>query len=233
MPYRRLPNTDKSRLRAMHIALERAEKDSDIGISVIPFDLQYKLKILLPEFEKALDLYNMSMKRQVESGQEMKENFKIARLYVSHFLQVFNMAIQRNEIKKEEREFFGLDTQSLSLPKIQTEKELLEWGSRVIEGEEKRKAMGLTPITNPRITVVKIYFDKFVESYRYYKKLQEVTHANLQNVAQLRPKVDSLIQSIWNAVEKSFDSLPPDKKREKSSQYGVVYFFRKEEKESI
>ena len=149
MPYRRLPNTDKARIRAMRMALDKAENDSEIGLSVVPFDLQYKLKMLLPEFEQAVDLYSMSFKRQVEAGKEMKEDMRLAKLYISHFLQVFNMAIQRGELKAQEREYFGLDPDSQSLPKIQTEKDILLWGRRVIEGEQKRLAHGLNPITNP------------------------------------------------------------------------------------
>ncbi len=232
MPYRRLPNTDKARIRAMRTALEKAERDSDQGISVIPFDLLYKLRVLLPEFEQAIDLYNMSFRRQVEAGKEMKEDFRIAKMYLTHFLQVFNMAIQRNELKPTEREFFGLDPENLSLPKLQTEKEVLQWGKQIIQGEEARLAKGLNPVTNPKVSVVKIYFDRFEESYRYYKKLQEVTQANLKNIAKLRPKVDELIQKLWNAIEKSFESLPPEIRRKKSAEYGVVYFYRKNEKNS-
>ncbi len=229
MPYRRLPNTDKARLRAMRIAYQKAEDDG----SVIPFELLYKLRVILPEFEQAIDMYNGAFTRQVEASKKVKQDFRMARLYVSHFLQVLNMAIQRKEIKIGDRKFFGLSISDLSIPKIQTEKDLIKWGRKIIEGEEKRLASGRSPITNPRISVVNIYFERFMDSYRYYKKLQEITQENLREIARQRPIVDKLIQNLWNTIEKSFQDLPADLKREKSSEYGVVYFLRKEEKESI
>ena len=70
-------------------------------------------------------------------------------------------------------------------------------------------------------------------NYQYYKKLQEITQENLREIARQRPIVDKLIQNLWNTIERSFQDLPADLKREKSSEYGVVYFLRKEEKESI
>ncbi len=232
MPYRRLPNTDAARIRSMEAALSQAEKDEMDFKTVIPFDLQYKLKNLYPEFTQAVDLYNQAYKRQVEAGKKLKKDFKMARLYLSHFLQVFNMAIIRNEINPREREFFELPPQDLSLPRLQTEKDLLHWGEIVISGEEKRLSRGHTPITNPKITLVKLYYQRFKENYLFYKKLQEITAANLENVSRLRPKVNKLIQKIWNSVEEYFADLPPRQKRENAARYGVVYFYRKEERES-
>ncbi len=228
MPYRRLPNTDQTRLRAMRKAFEMIDKDA--YDQAIPFDLQYQLKMLYPQFQQAVDLYRQAFQRQLENSKEYKEAFRVAKLYVSHFLQVMNMAIQRGELPESVREEFGLPAGSTSLPRLQTEKDLLTWGKQIIEAEEKRIARGQTPIQNPRIALVKVYFEKFTDAYFFYKKSQEITAQNLNNVAQLRPKVDRLIQKIWNAVEDYYKDLPPEEMREKAQQYGVVYVYRKSER---
>jgi len=233
MPYRRLPNTDSARIKVMRKALLQVDKDYDLGINIIPFDLVYKLRLLSTDFEQAVRLYNLSLKRQVEASKEMREHYKKAKLYISHFIQVFNMAIVRGDISRDERKYLNLLVEELTVPHIRTEKQLLKIGRQVIQGEEKRLQRGLSPITNPNISLVKVFYNRFEESYIFYKKLQEVTEANLKNVAKLRPKIDSLIQAIWNKVEKAFDDLPSQQKRQRAMLYGVVYFYRKGEREVI
>ena len=41
--------------------------------------------------------------------------------------------------------------------------------------------------------------------------------------------VDSVIQQIWNDVEQTYSDLPEEMRREKASEYGLSYVFRKSE----
>ena len=51
----------------------------------------------------------------------------------------------------------------------------------------------------------------------------------LNELDALRNKADEIILSIWNEVEASFKDLQDDLKREKSTDYGLVYVYRKNE----
>ena len=108
MPYRRLPNTDQARLRALKAALSK-------GVQLSPIDLAYsqklymRLKSFLPQFEQAIDQYNFSKDRQAKFGKLLVEQFKVSRLYISHFIQVLNLCIIRGEIKPEVRSSYGFD----------------------------------------------------------------------------------------------------------------------------
>ncbi len=232
MPYRRLPNTDQARLRALRKAMEKVEYLPYEKLA-IPYELQYRLKLIYPQFEQAVDMYRQSFERQRQNSRQYKKDFKMAKLYVSHFLQVMTMAVQRGELSKKDREMFGLPADTTTLPRLQSENDIISWGKKILEVEQKRISMGRTPIQSPRIALVKVYFDKFMDSYYFYKKSQEITAENLKNVAALRPKVDKLIQEIWNAVEQYFKDLPPDLMREKAAEYGVVYVYRKTERMSV
>ncbi len=229
MPYRRLPNTDQSRLKALQKVYDKIE-NSQFGDPIIPFELQYQVKMIYPEFKQAVDLYKKAYQRQVENSKQYKELFRLAKLYVSHFIQVMNMAIQRGELPAKIRKLFDLPENSLSLPQLQTEKQVLEWGQKIIQAEEQRIAQGQTPIQNPRISLVKIYYEKFKDAYFFYKQSQKITEENLKNIAQMRPKVDKLIQKIWNEVENHFKKTDPDNFRQKAKDYGIVYVYRKNEK---
>ena len=87
----------------------------------------------------------------------------------------------------------------------------------------------MSPITNPTIAVVKVRYEKFLEAYRNQKNLQLSNNRSLQELADMRPVADDIIVSVWNEVEESFKDLSDDLRREKASEYGLVYVYRKNE----
>ncbi|MBN2165030.1 MAG: hypothetical protein JW717_02005 [Marinilabiliaceae bacterium] len=232
MPYRRLPNTDLARLRALQTANKKAA-------TVSPFDLPFaqryflELQAFLPQFKQTIDQYNFSKNRQAQVGKLLLEQFRSARLYLSHFIQVFNFCIQRNELKPEARTFLGLNVNEKSIPDLGTEQQLIEWGDNVIKGEEKRMASGGTRIYNPSIAIVKVKYEQFFESYNSHKNLQITTQKHHEKVAEMRRKADQLILNIWNDVESKYEDLPSEKRRIKCTEFGIIYFLRKHEREEI
>ncbi len=229
MPYRRLPNTDQARLRALKAALEK-------GMQKYPYDLAYPQQLyhdiqsILPQFEQAVAQYNYSKDRQVKYGKLLSDQFKDARIYVSHFLQVLNFCIIRNEIKPEVRENFGLSIDDKAVPEMGTEQQLITWGEKVLKGEEQRMMMGGTRIYNPSIAMVKVKYEKFLEYYHNHKNLLNTTQKMQEKVVGMRDVVDNLIVKIWNGIEESYNELSADDKRIACSDYGVVYMYRKDEK---
>lgn len=230
MPYRRLPNTDQARLRALKTAQNK-------GAQLPPMELAFSQKLLfdikafVPQYEQAIQQYQFSRDRQSKFGKSLSEQFKMARMYVSHFLQVVNMAITRGELKPEVRTAYGLDQDSKAIPEINTEQQLIDWGKKVIEGEEKRMSQGGSRVFNPTIAMVRMRFEKFQENYDFHKDLLKTSQKMHDKVAVERETADQIIVNIWNEVEATFNELEPDKKREKASDYGVVYIYRPSEKE--
>jgi len=228
MPYRRLPNTDKSRLKSLKKAFKKYEKD---GPDSVPFSEASitVLRAFLPTFQHALINLEAAKNNQVEKNKEYIELYRKAKMYVSHYIQVMNFAINRGELKAEIREFYELDAYENSLPPLSTEKDLLTWGKKTIEGDRNRIMHGGSPIYNPSIALVKVHFEKFADAYHFQKTLQSITDRSANNVNDLREEADKLILQIWNETENTFESLPDSLKREKAEKYGVIYVFRKSE----
>ena len=231
MPYRRLPNTDQARLRALKAMQSK-------GVQKNPFELAFSQKLFLelqsflPHYEQAINQYNFSKERQAKYGKLLNDQFKSARLYISHFIQVFNFCIARKEIKPEARKLMGLNENDKSVPEMGTEQQLLNIGQNLINGEEQRMSQGAgTRIYNPSIAVVKVQFEKFKDYYSNHKNLLVTTQKMHEKVVQLRENADKLIVATWNEIEAKFDDLEPQEKRKKASDYGIVYFLRKHEKE--
>ena len=229
MPYRRLPNTDNARIRALENALKKGEEFPPFKLAFKQSSLQ-KAKYFLPEFKQAIIRQKEALRNQVQKSQKYTDYLKKARIYVSHFIQVLNMAVSRGEFPEKEKSYYGLDIESRKVPPLQTEHDIIEWGKKIIEGEKERLMNGGNPVTNPTIAVEKENYEQFMDAHHKQKSLQEINAAAHEKIVELRKEADEIILNIWNEVEDSFKELPQDLKRKKAEEYGLVYVFRKNEK---
>jgi len=228
MPYRRLPNTDSARLKALKSAYERGKETPPFKLAFTPTSYR-NIQSVLPGFENAIYEHRNSLNIQSDKNKEYQKRLKKVRLYISHFIQVVNMAITRGDMVKNTRNFFGLDEEGKKIPSLHSEEEIINWGEQLIEGEKKRRTMGLSPVTNPTVAVLNVHFDKFMEYHHYQKSLKNRSQRAQDQLNVQRAYVDTVIQQIWNEVEDTFNELPEELRREKASEYGLVYVFRKNE----
>jgi len=228
MPYRRLPNTDQARIRSMQTAIEQCGRTNvpDLAFSI---KTKNEAEAFLPAFETAHHEYLQCLEKQVASGKKYQSQIKMARLYISHFIQVLNFSVIRNEIKPELKRIYGLEPNNFTVPDLNTELSLLNWGERVVAGEQERIRMGGAPIYNPAIAKVRVHFDLFKDGGIAQKTHQRSTNRTLENIATLRKTSDSIILDIWNQVEDYYKNLPESARREKCEAYGLRYYFRKGE----
>jgi len=228
MPYRRLPNTDSARLKSLKAAYNK-------GKELPPFKLAFsansfrQMQKVLPLYENAIYEHKNSLNIQAEKNKEFQKRLKKVRLYISHFIQVVNMAIVRGDMLPETRSYFGMDEEEKKLPTLTSEEDVIQWGKKLIEGEQKRRNKGMNPVTNPTIAVLKVHFDKFMEYHNYQLSLKQRSQRAQNQLNEKRAQVDDVIQQLWNEVESSFGDLPEEMRREKAIDYGLVYVFRKNE----
>jgi|YNPMSStandDraft_1061717.scaffolds.fasta_scaffold00391_19 hypothetical protein len=230
MPYRRLPNTDSARLRAMKKAMEIAE---NISIQELAFSFQtlQQLKSVLPYFEQMLHQQKHAIAIQAAKSKELSILAKKARMYISHFYQVLNFCIMRNELPASVRKFYGIRENDTKIPNLLSDKDIIYWGEQLIKGEKERLAkMGGNPITNPTAAVVKVRYDQYVEALHQQKLYQKSTRYATDKIAELRSSVDNVILKIWNEIEEHFSYLNDEEKRNECSKYGIVYVWRPYEK---
>jgi hypothetical protein len=228
MPYRRLPNTDTSRIKAMKIALKK-------GQDLPPHKLAYSSKTILrlqkflPQFEHNIHLYRQALASQNRKSKEYNEIMRKSKIYLTHFIRVMNMAIFRGDLPPETRTYYGLATDESSVPYINTENELSSWGKRMIDGEEFRIRKGGNPVTNPTIAVVKVRFGNFIEALDVHNALAKKTFDFAEKNNILRKEADEIILQIWNEVEKSHLVYPEVRRKTINEDYGLIYYYRKNE----
>jgi hypothetical protein len=232
MPYRRLPNTDTARIKAMKIALEKGQ---DLPPNKLAFSSKtiVRLQRFLPQFDHNLQLYRQTIATQNKKSKAYNESLKKARIYLTHFIRVMNMAIFRGDLPTETRAFYGLATDESTVPSFASESDLMSWGRRIIEGEEFRIKKGGSPITNPTIAVVKVRFENFIEAWTFHSTLAKRTSEYTEKNCLLRKEADEIILQLWNEVENTHVALPEELRKSVSEEYGLVYFYRKGELEKI
>ena len=230
MPYRRLPNTDQARVRALKAAVEKGDVYNvrDLAISLKTL---FEARNFLQRFEAAQIYYTQCYENQSRASRKHQANVKTARLYISHFIQVLNLAVIRSEVRIAHKEYYGLDTSNNNVPDLSTEPALAEWGRKIVDGENKRISQGGIPIYNPTIAKVRVHYDIFMDSYEKQKNLQFLTARSLDTLASMRAEADELILHIWNQVEKKFEEVTPNEKRlDLCRDYGIIYYYRTGEK---
>ncbi len=229
MPYRRLPNTDNARIKALRTAIDK--NNSLFGEGVINLDIR-KLEVMLRNFENAQLHYKESLETQANANRKFQKLVKNARLYISHFIQVLNFSVIRNEIKKDLKQLYSLDPDNFTVPDLNSNDSLLYWGEKIIKGEQARLSQGGgAPIYNPTIARVNVAFSQFKDAYFAQKTYQNTTSRQLDILSEQREDIDEILILLWNQIEGAFAGLSGRERIERCKEYGVIYYLRKEEKE--
>lgn len=231
MPYRRLPNTDKARIRSLETAINKM-RNSDYYAPVMSPELFNRADKKLAQFKEAVERYVNSLETQVNysKSEAYQDRLKNAKMYVSHFLTVFNMCVKRGEMKASDRKFFSIPENSGELPDMSSDIAVIRCCENTIKGEKARTAKGGVPIYNPTIAKVAVHYDLFKELYDKQSKMRQLTDEALLVVSLMRPQVDEVILDVWNSIENYFQDLTGEKKIKVCREYGLIYYYRTSEK---
>ena len=229
MPYRRLPNTDAARLRALKTVLDSNEIYT-VRNRFIDWQTINRAQPAYDRLLTAAEQYRLTYAAQMRGTGKIDKLQRNAQMYVSHFLQVLLMAVERGEIKKASLKLYGLDENTTTLPNMKSASGLLKWGAMAVEGEKARMKQGGRPIYNPTAGMVSTHLDIFRDSYEQQKRLQERTAKAAENLKRIRPEVDKVLCELWNQIEQHFKDEPAETRLDKCRQLGVVYYYRKKEK---
>jgi len=225
MPYRRLPNTDQARLTALQTAVQRAS-EADFTEQVLNYHTLSEAQSFLMQFENIMRQYHENFAIRVKANKQYRHVVANARMYISHFIQVLNLAVVRGEIKRSQKEMYKLDPETNILPDLSSEEDLLVWGQNIIDGEQERIAAGGFPIYNPAITKVKVHFDIFKEQ-QFNQQIHQKSNTRVtEDLVPMREKADAIILELWNQIEAHYKNELPYARLRKCQTYGVIYYYR-------
>jgi uncharacterized protein YajQ (UPF0234 family) len=229
MYLKRVPETDDGKIRALQAAVDREELNGDQEIILSAEEIE-ELRLFITSYESARFVLKQTIKDSAKAQTEYSELFRNAQMYVSHFIQVLQMTVIRNEMKPEVLiEDYGFDNgKELESPDLSTEDAIIEWGEKMIQGEAKRMSRGGYPLYNPAIAKVKVHYELFldvVHSTKIYKQNMIRQQAILY---ELQKKAESMIRDIWSRVEEKYGNLPLEELSEVYQSYKISYHYQKE-----
>ena len=231
MPYRRLPTTDKARIRALEAALKKATNKNGKNLAFSNQSID-DLQNVKSKFENMLTQYELDTKIQWKRNQDYKSAMECARMYISHFIQVLYLTAERGEINGGIK-YYELKEYEGKVPPLNTEQEILYWGKKVVEGEQKRIQNGGSAIYNPSIALVKIKVEDFKDAAIFQSNLKRNTSRSFDKMCGLRKSTNEFISKMWNEIEENLITDSPKIKRQLAQEYGLVYIFRRKEKKTL
>lgn len=216
----------------MESALKLADKTSKERLAFSSYTYQ-QLKQVKVTFESTLLQYDSDLQKQMKKQKEYKALMEKATMYISHFVQALYMTVEREEIKTEALGFYELDSLNGKLPPLNTETEIIEWGEKVINGEQKRIQHGGSPIYSPSIAMVKIKLQDFKDIAIFMQNMRKICNRSFERMKDVRISTNDFISKLWNEIEEHVNSDSPKHKRQQAQEYGIVYVFRRKEKKKL
>jgi uncharacterized protein YajQ (UPF0234 family) len=228
MYLKKVPETDEGRIKALQAAIDREELNGDMEI-ILSLDEVEELRFFVTTYEGARFVLKQAVTDSDKSQADYAELFTNAQMYVSHFIQVLQLTIIRNEIKPDALSDYGFEKcEELALPDLSTEEAILYWGDKIIQGEAKRMSRGGYPLYNPAIAKVKVHYELFADAVHSTKIYKQNVNRQQARLFEMQKKADSMIRDIWSRVEEKYGNLPLYELTQIYQTYRINYHSQKE-----
>jgi len=229
MYIKKVPETDDGKIRALQAAVDREELNGDQEIILSAKEVE-ELRSFITSYENARLVLKQTIKDSAKTQTEYGERFKNTEMYVSHFIQVLQLTVIRNEIKPETLiEDYGFESgKELELPDLSTEDAIIFWGDKIIQGEAKRMSRGGNPLYNPAIAKVKVHYELFRDVVHSVKIFRQNTIRQQAALYEMQKKTENMIRDIWSRVEEKYGNLPLQELSDVYQSYKISYHYQKE-----
>ncbi|MBU0763535.1 MAG: hypothetical protein KJ607_01730 [Bacteroidetes bacterium] len=230
MSFIQRPKNIDEKLIAMQRAYQKAEEVREQNnILAYSAETYNNLKSFLPVFEKEVDEVKTILNNQTETMWLKQKNLSLLRMYVTHFIQVFDFGVERGKFSIRDRAYYGLDVNNTAVPYVKSEADIILWVKKLISGENNRTADGQEAMNNPSIQEIKSIFDKYRALDREQSELKGVYSRGLSDIGILINEADELIRDIWDEVEFFYRKESAASRLKSCTEYGIVYSSENEE----
>ncbi len=219
---RSLPETYETMLEALGLAVN---KRNSIAPAANPLTTATNTRLtnMLTQFNTQFN--NIDVAKLAYTGNTpAKEAARInARLFISHFFQVFNLGVARGKYAAAQRSAFHLPVEGDSLPDLTRDADLLQWGKRIVDGDAVRTGNGGLPMVNPDATEVDAAVTAFLSAFTAQSNLKDSLDAQQEALEALWPEAEKVIKKVWDELETFYNEEDDDSRRENCREWGMVY----------
>ena len=220
----------RRKLPISNLAREKALNSANTKIQNLPISVQVLTAVLMAALNSlALAYTNASDAVSIEqailsSGTVVKnEAVNQLKMFVSHFIQVFNLGVARGWYLASHRLFYKLDQTGTALPDLGTEADVIIWAQRLISGDAHRIAAGGAAMANPPIADVVAKLTLAEGLLRSQSTQKDVLDAAQEVLDNLNEEADLNIRQVWDCIEAYFGGESNASRRANSREFGVIY----------
>jgi hypothetical protein len=135
------------------------------------------------------------MQEQEKQNKEFDALFAKAKIFVDHYFQTMQMAIERGELPTSTTAFYGL-SYPFEIPSIENGDDLLKVADSLFIADSMRVGTGGKYFANPSIGAVKVWVEKFKEAWEKKTNKFNVKRAEVENIENIRSEADKLILDL-------------------------------------
>lgn len=233
MPKLARPNSDAQRLQALGAAKTKYEAVVAAGGTPL-FSATVKTNVdaTLTSFLTEVNERGAALSAQTSITAAANPARHDLRMYVAHFIRVFNMGVERGVYAASDRAYYGLAVSSNSLPYLNSDSDLQLWATNIKNGETARVAAGGTAMSNPTAAEVDAQHLALQMQLSSLTTAKDAYDTEQEDVENMRPAVDELIDDVWDEVLFALRKEDAPSLRRKAREYGVVYSISKGEEPS-
>lgn len=224
MPIINRPRTDAERLNALSAA--KSKYDAVVaagGLPAFSSDTYARLDAFANPFITEMNERGAALSGQTSASAAANPARSNVRIFVSHFIQVFNLGVARGVYPASARGFYNLAVSSEKVPALTTDEDLVQWATNVSNGDAARVAAGGAAMSNPTAAEVDAQLAVLQPLLASLTTAKDAYDAEQEGVAALRPEADDIIADVWDEVLFAFRKDDAPSMRRKAREYGVVY----------
>lgn len=145
------------------------------------------------------------------------------RLFISHFIQVFNFGVARGKYPAADRTSYDLPVEDSPLPDLSKDSDLLLWANNIVNGDALRVAAGGAPMSNPSAAEVQVAKTAFHTLFDLQSNRKDALDNAQEALEDLLPEADNVIRKVWDELETFYNEETDEGRRENCREWGVIY----------
>ena len=222
MSNRILPRTDKERNEALK-ALKTKKDSLPVGSLIISEATADLVDDTFTAFDAAMLARSIALSNQGIGTTDLASKRARAVLFISHFFQSFFNGITRGVFKAEHCPYYQLDLGASTVPVLRTDKDITEWGDRIITGEPLRVTAGGTAMSNPSLAELTTVFNAYKTANTSHSNLKDAYDLAQKALDSLRANADRVILQAWNEIEAYYSYLDIEARRRFEREWGITF----------
>lgn len=215
----------KSYVKAYEYIVKLDQKTNGVLPANLPFSAnawatyQTQRTSFLKEYQE----YKNSDAAQQKSTEAAVASWNTLYLNVSHYIQVFNMAVARKVFSASDRAFYGLEVGNAALPALSTEAQLTAWAGNIANGETARVAAGGAAMAYPSAAEVAASLGVFNTTQQAQANAKLAANKELSDVGKVFQATVDAIMDLFAELEFANRKETPAYLRNILREYGMQY----------